>query len=418
MALIPQIPSLPALNPPKASWRDALRPASFRGVEFEVETNDYSTGRRGPTHEYPGRDKPYFEDLGRATREIRVDGFVVGDDYFAKRDALLGAIETKGAGQLVHPTFGTISVVCLTATVRESVDDGRMARISMSFIEAGELTFPTGSADGRSNIEAKSALAKIAALDSFQAIYAATGFQEFVTQSVIPMGERFAASILGSLSSGPLRDFVSDFVDNLPTLVNSASGLSAQVLTLIEGLRTGVTSNPETILRGDARPAGLLTTLSDLSVFDSDVPDIPRETSGRVQEEANMESFAGLIRKLSMIEAARELAVTEFDSNAAASGAMSDWSSLVDTELYSPIISDQEYASMSDLHSATVSDLATRAGGLPSIIYATPQQTTPALVLAYERYDDANRDTDIVARNSIKHPGFVPGGVEIEVLST
>ena len=38
------------------------------------------------------------------------------------------------------------------------------------------------------------------------------------------------------------------------------------------------------------------------------------------------------------------------------------------------------------------------------------------LVLAYQLYGDANRGADIVARNNVKHPGFIPAGVALEVL--
>jgi prophage DNA circulation protein len=46
-----------------------------------------------------------------------------------------------------------------------------------------------------------------------------------------------------------------------------------------------------------------------------------------------------------------------------------------------------------------------------------PQATQPALVLAYSLYEDASRDADIIARNNVRHPGFVPGGRTLEVLA-
>ncbi|TNY06237.1 DNA circularization protein, partial [Escherichia coli] len=47
---------------------DDLRPASFRGVGFFVASDQGEYGRRGPVHEYPNRDNPYFEDLGEKAR--------------------------------------------------------------------------------------------------------------------------------------------------------------------------------------------------------------------------------------------------------------------------------------------------------------------------------------------------------------
>ena len=50
------------------SWPQMLNQASFRGVPFAVYGGDARFGRRLALHEYPGRDKPYIEDMGRSTR--------------------------------------------------------------------------------------------------------------------------------------------------------------------------------------------------------------------------------------------------------------------------------------------------------------------------------------------------------------
>lgn len=48
------------------TWKYRLQDASFRGVPFKVEEESAGTGRRVETHEYPNRDKPYTEDLGKS----------------------------------------------------------------------------------------------------------------------------------------------------------------------------------------------------------------------------------------------------------------------------------------------------------------------------------------------------------------
>ncbi|MFS3336195.1 DNA circularization protein, partial [Escherichia coli] len=42
------------------------------------------------------------------------------------------------------------------------------------------------------------------------------------------------------------------------------------------------------------------------------------------------------------------------------------------------------------------------------IIQRTPDEVLPALVLAATWFDNAARDGDIIRRNAITHPGFVP----------
>ena len=41
--------------------------------------------------------------------------------------------------------------------------------------------------------------------------------------------------------------------------------------------------------------------------------------------------------------------------------------------------------------------------------------TRPALVLAYQVNGDVEAEADLVARNQVRHPGFVPAG-RVEVL--
>jgi len=53
---------------------------------------------------------------------------------------------------------------------------------------------------------------------------------------------------------------------------------------------------------------------------------------------------------------------------------------------------------------------------LPEIQRIAMRQATPTLVLSYQIYGDALRESDITARNKIKHPGFIPGGSSVEVV--
>lgn len=142
------------------NWREQLRPASFRGVPFQVEDDEGTFGRRVQVHEYPNRDKPYTEDLGRATRRFTINAYLIGNDFFEDRDRLIVAIDTPGPGTLVHPYYGEIAV-CIDGEVRVSHSgrDGRMCRVSFNVVEAGELSFPTaGVATGQTRTSSSSAL--------------------------------------------------------------------------------------------------------------------------------------------------------------------------------------------------------------------------------------------------------------------
>jgi prophage DNA circulation protein len=115
------------------SWRDQMGPATFRGVPFFVDTAERSGGRRTVKHEYPNRDEPFIEDMGRRAGSYPVEGYVLGADYLAARNALIAALETEGPGELVHPYYGTLRVICSTFRVREAAGEGGVARLSIEF---------------------------------------------------------------------------------------------------------------------------------------------------------------------------------------------------------------------------------------------------------------------------------------------
>ena len=130
------------------AWRDNLRPASFRGVEFQIDdAASPIAGRRVQTHEYPGRDTPFIEDLGRRTKTYSFDAWVVGDDYADQRDRLIDACDAEGPGELVHPYLGSREAFCTACDLSQRTREGRMARFSLSFTESGTNQNPTDRAN-------------------------------------------------------------------------------------------------------------------------------------------------------------------------------------------------------------------------------------------------------------------------------
>ena len=138
------------------AWRDNLVQASFRGVEFQVdETEAPIAGRRLAVHEYPGRDEPFVEDLGRRTKRWTIEAFVIGDDYADARDRLIEACDTMGPGELVHPYLGALQVACESCELTERTREGRMARFALAFVEAGENQYPSAAANTSDTVRSR-----------------------------------------------------------------------------------------------------------------------------------------------------------------------------------------------------------------------------------------------------------------------
>lgn len=131
-----------------ASWADGewwqqLQPGSWRGCGFVLDAGQTAVGRRIALHEYPYRDDVWPEDLGKLPRRFSVQAFLVGDDVYQQRDAMIAACEQSGQGTLVHPTLGSIQCVLLEFSTTDRRERGRYVEVILTFIRAGDVLYPT-----------------------------------------------------------------------------------------------------------------------------------------------------------------------------------------------------------------------------------------------------------------------------------
>jgi len=124
---------------PLATWRKRLRPASFAGATFHVEQQSRSSGMRVVVHEYPKRNLPYAEIMGRHAIRYQVTGYCIGPNYHLEKEQLLNVLERSEAGTLVDPYLPTkpLQCVCERFSVTEHRERGGYCSFEMSFVELG-----------------------------------------------------------------------------------------------------------------------------------------------------------------------------------------------------------------------------------------------------------------------------------------
>lgn len=120
-------------------WRKRLVPAKYAGVIFHVEQQARSSGRRVVTHEYPKRNEPYSEDMGRAAIRYQITGYLVAPDYYIAKQQLISALENSEGGVLVDPyNLGReITCICERYSVTEVRERGGFCSFDMLFVEIG-----------------------------------------------------------------------------------------------------------------------------------------------------------------------------------------------------------------------------------------------------------------------------------------
>lgn len=414
------------------TWKDELRPASFRGVSFKVDSTDSTHGRRQAVHEHAQRDVPQTEDLGRKAREFTVDGLIVDKNYFSTRDALIKACETPGPGILVHPYRGEITVVCRGLSVREGASEGGMCRLSMTFLEAGEASFPTSNIDSVNAISASANIVTTEVQTGFVEKFVTTGFPAFVRDAAAAQLKSIADFMASpGISLAGEIEAASDFYYSVRELANDATDLVLSPVKLAQRLIGTVTS----IRSGFGSYASFSSILSSLSGPSSggsgansyrvlsklaDQTKAPytglTNTPSRQQQATNYEAMNELVRQVVIGEMSKEAVVTDFPSLQDAVAARVEITDLIDEEVETTQ-NDVSYLALGALQTEVVRGIPQPGQTLPELISITPRVTVPALLVAYQVYGDASRADEIVQRNKPRHPGFLMGGVPLEVLA-
>lgn len=396
------------------SWQDAYRQGSFRGVPFNVVAHEGEFGRRTVTHEYPQRDKPYVEDLGRKARTLKVEALVIGADYMAARDRLLAAIEQPGPGRLVHPYLGELQVSVLGVTLRESTAQGGVAGISFECVESGELVFPTNRASTSVAVN-EAALRARAAVEAYLiAKYAVREKPDYLFSS--------AASILTDALAQmqQVAGSVRERADQVAAIAQAAKLVNQQIIAVIytpaSAAQALVTNLDQLVREVAAGPREAIGLARVFFRFGSTLPPVPYTTDARKQQSANQAAMVQLVRTTALAEAARASAELAFDSYDEALTLRTELSDAIDA-LMDDGVGDELYSALGDLRSAVVRDVTVRGADLARVVAYTPALTLPALALAYELYGDAARAEEIVSRNAVVHPGFLPGQRALEVLT-
>lgn len=401
-----------------------LRRASFRGVPFEVTSSNLSIGRRTQTFEYPQRDDPFTEDMGRSKRTIRITAFVVGYDYIARMKRLIAACEKPGSGRLIHPWLGSMEVTPtdLSAPVFES---NRVASVSLTFVESGKLQYPNALLDVGAKCLSAAQMLVNAEFDEFVRTFDLSGAQDFVKEAV-------GLDLQGILNSETVQS-VCDAFD----LADELATLSHDVITLAEGGADALFNRVlDTYgLQGFASTVHAWTdvshrfrSLTQSSELNSAKPQAvaSRTTSERI-EKAKAAGQA-MIRGLSvanMVVAASEIGTSNdrLDASTPVQTAPYDDLIAVRNEILEAIdeeslkvSSDPIYEALCESRSAVYEAITQRAENQARLVSFKPSSVQPALVLAYDYYGDASREAEIVGRNKIRHSGFVPA-VELKLLN-
>lgn len=385
-------------------WRQGLQAASLRGIAFEVDTSSLKGGRRNVKHEFPQRDIGVIEDLGRKLREAPIVGFVLGDDWQSRLNALISACEQGGPARLVHPVFGVMLVSVDSYEVTVSSDSGRHAQISLDLSESGELQFPTGASSTSASLAASAAAAKDATAGAFAAGFATASRPGFVAAAAIGQISAQVATVRKSL----LRAGSSALAD--PAAVATALGE-------LELQATALVATPSALAAQTAAVVEQLGVLGVLVKLAAGAGQATAGTAATPTGQALLDNAAALSRlwtRAALIAACNIVASTTFASYDEAIATRDTLADGLSAEAEGA--DDDTFEALTSLRLALAEDIEQRAGELVRLRSWAAPGLTSTLQAAQDLYGDGSRESEIEARNLPPHPGFIASDLIVATL--
>ncbi|KPY59625.1 DNA circulation protein [Pseudomonas syringae pv. solidagae] len=466
-----------------STWRDSLLPASFRGVGFFIEKAVVPAGRKGQLHEFPQRDEPYFESLGKQSKVHTLTGFIVGPDCFEQRDKLLQALEQEGAGELVHPWLGRVQVQVGECGVTHNLSEGGLVRLDLKFYPANPLKFPVSTLNTRRQLLGASESLLDSALRRYRSVMATVDAVRINIQALRSALSGVFATIQRQFT--PFMTIYSDVTALVHSLVNAPLTVSTLFSTFfasfdgdsrrarrangtssIGGASTGTStgsgsgsstgggsgSGSASGSNGTAASSAAARSGSNGGVSSVETVDyrsviseatqqaeavsginLVSQSSGldtgvTAQAAANLVQDALLV-KVAKIVASMPVATTVTPLTVVPSLDQQVTQALqrVDVPVADDVIElrdtlssaiweaslkadPEHYLALNTLRQALIRHLNAVAASGVRLVDLKVSEPLPALVLAYRRFGDASRAQEMVQRNRLAHPGFVPPG--------
>jgi prophage DNA circulation protein len=397
------------------SWRDTLRPASFRGVGFEVSASSLDLGRRFAVHEFPLRDSAEVEDMGRKGRAHSVEAYLVGPNYHIARDQLIDALEAPGLGALVHPWLGSRDVAFMSGRVSETTAEDGMCRFSLEFFEPVLTSLTRQSTDTAAKARTEAQGLSAASSDDFAKRFKVTGLADFVSEAAADNLNSAADFISNSRvtltgASAPLNSFIAKgkaFKSQILTLMRSPLDLALGVSGLISGLRDVAST-----------PLEALGVLKSAFSFGQGFAQVVGQTQSRVQQAQNQAALIDLVRQNAASEALKASSQVIYPSYNEAITARDDLSDRIYDLALTAALSGQDdvYQALEAARIALITDINARSADLARIYKIDLDVSQPALVAAFGLYgadDLERRQQEIITRNGAPHPLFLRGSLEV-----
>ncbi|EAX2849533.1 DNA circularization protein [Salmonella enterica] len=452
---------------------------SFRNVPFLIYKEQRERGGRNIVkREYPLRESGGADDLGPKLPAFTFTVIVEGDDAQAQRKALRDALYAPGAGELIHPDYGTLNVLIDNFESRYNVSEQRVVEFTINATPQANDTAPDAQKDTATALTTKAGNGLNSIFNTLADGWAVVSDNLHDLQAMADTVSGKIDALENTVSSVGIMQDISNFAasfsamkGNITALITSPLRMAQQFAGVFSGL-IALPSLPSLSLLCDkkrnqsggtytgASPAGSLSTPDEavrsqggtqlyqaLSAFHDTLVTQDRQrdlNSLTPAAQANIRLIQSVMQSavvLAQVQTAASLLTIAVAQAAtpAGTGATTDTpitvsllQSAADVQAVSHMLvqsldaqvlafSGQGYTrtalALREARLALVEDLTTRGVQLPGVSSVAVRTTEPALVTLYRTTGNSVQWQRFVRRNGVVNPLFVSGGSVVEVIN-
>ncbi|HGV3449934.1 TPA: DNA circularization protein [Raoultella planticola] len=444
-------------------WQSKLRPSTFRGVPFAVIAEEGSHGRRQAVHEYPYRDTAWVEDMGRGVRRIVIRGFLIqdsqvygGGDVINQRQALISACEEKGAGTLIHPTLGEMTVAIPENGLRlsGSADAGRVFEFTLMALESGLKVFAvTGSSAAGKSVRTN--YLKLVSTTVFSTIARIKGEIRGVTQAIKTIKStiafwtnmvdsttnevtnvsnvlkstfgnqrygRYSKGSVGGSSSGVTGSSSADDTDDFESLSEQVSASAIMdrqgIFDTVSDLNSAATVDDFVQRTADVIIA-ILNCTGGVNERITALEKLASATSTEYQQSSAGADIAESVNVLIIVLCSGAMAAAAAESNPTSRNEAEQITRRVSDQLDAALLAtgdradDELYSSLLLVRSSFLDTMSALSASLSELMQFNSAQPLPALTLANRLYQDVGRADELIQESDVPHPAFMPVSMRV-----
>ena len=380
--------------------------ANFDGASFYVDASEFSRGRRLVIHQYPYSERHDVEDMGRQAGKIELTAYFVSETADLDSAALRARVEQGGAGMLVIPMFGAMRVRAIEGRPTWNRQALNYVGFQVTFVEEGSAFAPVPLGLGAAQLAFMAA--NIGAVigdainESLAGDIGSVAQADFIKSDMGESAIAVAADVEVFRAATPITEkFDSEVKVAIAEAKSALSDQSADIGASMAALMAAVDTIVTERTGGD--PVSALEAMVDNALADR------TELLGQwgVHRLVTVVPIAAAI--IYAAQASRILAISEYIERGAAQNARARIAAMA--AKVTAAYSDLNFAAQSafdDIYGLAARHLSSRIPDLAPVIIVEVGISLPSNVLAYRLYGDPSRGLELVNRNKVVTPCYMP----------